>query len=318
MKSTRVIGGRLEMGSSPIPICNENQVLIKICAAGVNRADLFQREGKYPPPEGASDVLGLEVSGVIHKIGAKVVGFEIGDEVCALLEGGGYAEYAAVNAGQVLSVPKIIRLQDAAALPEAIFTVWYNLFMCSDAKKGDRVLIHGGASGIGVMAIQIANAFGIKVFTTAGSDEKCQFLEKLGAYKAVNYKKYDFVEILGKNSVDIVLDIVGGDYFQKNLSVLDVGGRIVCLSFLGGAKSEVNFAPIVFKDLQIMGSTLRNKSAEIKAQICSKVQENILPLIESGQVKPIIHQFLSINDAQAAHEIMQSNANIGKLVLVVS
>ncbi len=310
--------GEFDIITLPLPSPGSGKVLIQVMAAGVNRADLLQKKGKYPPPPGASDILGMEVSGKIAAIGSNVVGFSIGDDVCALLEGGGYAEYAVVSATQALPIPKGFDYIKAAAIPEVAFTVWNNLFDIARLKKGEKLLVHGGASGIGVMAIQMAKAFGIECYATAGSDDKCKFIEKLGAM-AINYKTEYFVQKIkaatASYGVDVVLDIVGGEYFQKNLDVMAYHGRLVCISFLGGARAEVNFAPMLLKNLSIMGTTLRNKTTQEKADIAVKLKNNIWPLLENGSILPVIHRVVALEEVEKAHQIMQSNENIGKIIL---
>lgn len=304
--------GELSVVTLPLLHPAPHEVLIKVHAAGLNRADLLQRKGKYPPPDGASDILGMEVAGKIAALGSAVTGFAIGDNVCALLEGGGYAQYALAAATQTLPIPQGLDYVQAASIPEAAFTVWSNLFDIANLKTTETLLIHGGASGIGVMAIQIAAAFGIKCYATAGSDKKCTFLEQLGAI-AINYNKQNFSETI--NDIDVIIDIVGGSYFQKNLNILNKYGRLICLSFLGGAKAEVNFTPMLVKNLQITGTTLRNKSKEEKASICLKLKENIWPLLENGTIKPIIDSVFNIDDVEKAHQYMQDNKNTGKIIL---
>lgn len=310
---------RLYKGERSLPDLLPHEVLIKTCAAGLNRADIFQKNGLYPPPPGASDVLGLEVSGIIEKIGSEVQGFSIGDKACALLEGGGYAEYAVATASQVLPIPHNLNFIEAAALPEALFTVYSNLFHVAKIQEDETLLIHGGASGIGTFAIQIAKAFGIKSYTTAGTDEKCSFLDRLGASCSINYKDADFVdkiqEITDGKGVDCILDMVGGGYFNRNLRSLAYGGRLVCISFLEGAKVEANLAPMLFKNLSIFGTTLRGKTIEQKAAIARDLKDNIWKLLANGQVRPIIHASFNIEDVEKAHKLMESGAHIGKIIL---
>jgi NADPH2:quinone reductase len=321
MKTVEIVGrgdhAALEIGKREIPNPKSGEVLIKVFAAGVNRADILQRKGKYPAPEGASDILGLEVAGEITKIGEDVSGWKVGDKVCALLEGGGYADYALAHYTQVLPIPANLDYIQAAALPEACFTVWSNLFFHAKMRAGESLLVHGGTSGIGIMAVRTAQAFGIKCFATAGSDEKCNFLRDLGVDLAINYKTQDFVDMIAEQTggVDVVLDMVGGDYFQKNLSVLAYGGRLVCISFLQGAKAEVNFTPILIKNLTIMGTTLRNKQQKFKADIAIDLKNKVWPFIENGSIKPVIDSVLSLEDANKAHDLMQSSQHIGKIVL---
>lgn len=310
---------RLVKGQRPVPDILANEVLIKTHAAGINRADIFQRNGLYAPPPGASDILGLEVSGTIEKVGTGVKNFFIGEKVCALLEGGGYAEYVKVNAAQVLPIPKNLNFIEAASLPEALFTAYSNIFHHGQMQPGESLLIHGGASGVGVFAVQIAKAFGIKCFTTAGTDEKCQFLEKLGAECAINYKNADFVEVIkektGGAGVDCVIDMVGGSYFNRNLRCLAQNGRLISIAFLEGAKVEANLAPMLFKNITVMGTTLRNKPLDKKAIIAYELKNNIWKLIENGSIKPIIHASFSMDEAEKAHALMESGKHTGKIIL---
>jgi NADPH2:quinone reductase len=321
MKVIEVVGrgdnSALEIAKREIPVPKSGEVLIKVHAAGVNRADILQKKGKYPAPQGASDILGLEISGEIKELGSSVTGWKVGDKVCALLEGGGYAEYAVAHSTQILPIPSNLDYIQAASLPEACFTVWSNLFFHAKMLAGETLLVHGGTSGIGVMAVQIAKAFGIKCFATAGTDEKCQFLRELGVDFAINYKTEDFVEKIDEGKVDVVLDMVGGDYFQRNFNVLSYGGRLVCISFLQGAKAEINFTPLLVKNLTIMGTTLRNKPQEFKAEIAKELREKLWPLIENGTVKPVIDSVFLLEQAEQAHELMQSSQHMGKIVLKI-
>jgi putative PIG3 family NAD(P)H quinone oxidoreductase len=320
MKAIEVVAAgdqaRLVLAECEMPATAPHEVLIKVMAAGVNRADILQKKGKYKPPSGASAILGLEVAGEVVETCYQSSGFKVGDRVCALLEGGGYAEYVSVNAGQVLPIPAGLDSVQAASLPEAVFTVWSNLFDHADMKAGQSLLVHGGTSGIGVMAVQMAKAFGIRCFATAGSDKKCEFLRQLGVEKAINYKTQDFVTEVG--SVDVVLDMVGGDYFPRNIKVLAQGGKLLSIAFLGGAKAEVNFAEVLFKNLTIMGTTLRSKTQEQKAQMAENIRKHVWPLIESGQIKPVVDSVFALEDAEKAHELMESSGHIGKIVLNVA
>ncbi len=311
--------GHLVRCVRPIPQLLPHEVLIKTYAAGVNRADIFQKNGLYPPPPGTSDILGLEISGIIEKIGTAVTNFKIGDRVCALLEGGGYAEYAAAPASQTLPLPSNFDFISGAALPEAFFTVYSNLFHHANMKKGESLLIHGGTSGIGIVTIQMAKEYGIICYTTAGSDKKCDFLQELGANYAVNYKTTDFVNtILDKTNnagVNCVIDMVGGEYFSRNLKLLASGGKLICIAFLTGAKVNVNIAPILFKNLTIMGTTLRSKTLAQKAHIASDLKKHIWPLLENGKIKPIIDSVFTVDDVENAHKLMESSQHIGKIIL---
>jgi len=310
---------QLVKGSRPLPNPLPHELLIKTCAAGINRADIFQRNGLYPPPKGASDILGLEVSGIIEKIGERVTNFKVGDKVCALLEGGGYAEYAVAPASQTLKVPANYDFIEAAALPEALFTVYSNIFYHAKMQKGESLLIHGGASGIGTFFVQIAREFGIKSYATAGSDEKCRFVEGIGASAAINYKNTDFVdavrELTAGEGVGCIIDIVGGDYFNRNLKTLSQNGRLICLSFLQGSKVEANLAPLLFKNLAIMGTTLRSKAIQQKAEIAKDLKKNIWPLLEGGKIKPVISKVFDFQNVADAHKLMESGQHVGKIIL---
>jgi putative PIG3 family NAD(P)H quinone oxidoreductase len=304
----------------PRPSVGPDDLLIKVSAAGVNRPDLMQRQGRYPPPPGASDIPGLEVAGTIDEVGSGVSGWQIGDRVCALVSGGGYAEYCAAPAPQCLPVPRGMELMQAAAVPETTFTVWTNVFERGRLKKGESILVHGGSSGIGTTAIQLACAFGARVFATAGSAEKCLACERLGAERAINYKEADFVtavrDATGDRGVDVILDIVGADYLQRNLDSLAMEGRLVHIGQLGGAKGQINLTPVLRNRLTITGSTLRARSVAEKGAIARAVHEHVWPLFESGAVHVPVHQTFPLRDAAAAHRVMESSIHIGKLVLV--
>ncbi len=302
-----------------VPTPTEDEVLIKVSYAGVNRPDVIQRKGLYPPPPGESDIPGLEVSGTIVKLGAQVTEYVLGDQVIALVGGGGYAEYCTAPVGQCLPVPKGLSLEQAAALPETYFTVWSNIFDRCELKSGETILIHGGTSGIGTTAIQLAKAFGAKVITTAGSDDKCQACRDLGADLAINYKVQDFVEeskkFTEKKGVDVVLDMVGGDYIQRDISCLGTDGRLCFIAFLSGSQADVNFMPVMLKRLKITGSTLRARSKTFKAQISKNLKEKVWPLIEDGKLGPLIYKTLPLDEAADAHKLMESSKHIGKIVL---
>lgn len=309
----------LKPASRPVPPPADNQVLIKIAAAGINRPDVFQRMGFYPPPPGVTDIPGLEVSGTIIATGALVEDWSIGDKVCALLSGGGYAEYAIAESSLCLPAPPNLSLTDAAALPETCFTVWHNLFERAELKAGEWLLVHGGSSGIGTTAIQMATALGVNVITTAGSDEKCAACEELGAVKAVNYKRDDFVEVcktLTKGGVNVVLDMVGGDYVQKNISVCAPKARIVNIAFLQGSNVQIDLLPLMLKQLVLTGSTLRAQPLENKARIAAGVESQVWPLIAEGKFKPIVHSRFPLRQASEGHALMESSQHIGKIVLV--
>src|SRR5262245_45380567 len=305
----------------PMPAVGPDDVLIRVAAAGLNRPDLMQREGKYAPPPGASDIPGLEVAGTVHAVGENVSAWQVGDWVCALVSGCGYAEYCAAPAGQCLPVPEGTDFISAAALPETTFTVWTNVFERGRLARGESLLVHGGSSGIGTTAIQIARARGARVFATAGSADKCAACEHLGAERAINYRGEDFVavvrELTGGRGADVVLDMVGGDYFARNIDVLAVEGRLVEIATLQGVKAELNIQTIMQRRLTITGSTLRARPIADKGAIARAVHEQVWPLIEAGAVKPVVHATFPLRAAAEAHRVMESSAHIGKLVLVV-
>ena len=301
-----------------IPKPNRNEVLIKISFAGVNRPDVLQRAGSYMPPPGASDLPGLEASGTIFAIGQNVTDWAIGDEVCALLPGGGYAEYAVTQASHCLPVPKGMGLEQAAALPETFFTVWSNVFQRGKLKPHEKFLVHGGSSGIGTTAIQLANVFGSEVYATAGTEAKCLVCEELGAKRAINYKKEDFLDVMKSlGGVNLILDMVGGVYIEKNIKALVDDGRLVQIAFLQGAKAELNFAQIMTRRLTITGSTLRPQSDLSKAQIASELFRNVWPLLSNGRLKPVINSVFELEDVTSAHLLMESSQHIGKILLKV-
>jgi putative PIG3 family NAD(P)H quinone oxidoreductase len=304
--------------SRPRPEPGPGEVLLRVHAAGVNRPDLMQRKGLYPPPPGASDLPGLEVAGVVVEIGAGVAAPRLGDAVCALTTGGGYAEYCLAAAPLCLPIPKGLDMVQAASLPETFFTVWSNVFDRARLRAGESLLVHGGSSGIGVAAIQLARAFGAQVFATAGSEEKCRFCEGLGAF-AINYRTQDFVEAIAGETqgrgVDAILDMVGGDYLQRNLSCLAPDGRLALIALQGGAKTEINLAPLLFKRLALTGATLRPRSLADKTAIALALKEQAWPLLESGNVKPIVHATFPLAEAAAAHALMESGRHKGKIVL---
>jgi NADPH2:quinone reductase len=305
----------------PTPALRSGEVLIKVAGAGVNRPDLMQRLGKYPPPPGASDIPGLEVAGTVEAIGTEVASLKRGDRVCALVAGGGYAEYCVAPAPQCLPVPRGISFIEAAAIPETFFTVWTNVFERGRLKNGESLLVHGGSSGIGTTAIQLAHAFGARVFATAGSADKCAACERIGAERAINYRELDFVaairESTGGKGVDVILDMVGGDYFPRNIDVLNMEGRLVQIATLRGSKAEIVLPAIMQRRLTITGSTLRARSVEEKGAIASALREHVWPLVESGQVKPLVYRTFPLRDAAAAHRLMESGEHIGKVVLTV-
>ncbi len=310
----------LKPGRRPVPAPGAGEVLIEVAAAGVNRPDVLQRQGGYAPPPGASDIPGLEVAGKIVAVGDGAGAWKVGDSVCALVAGGGYAEYCAAPAPQCLPVPGKLDLIHAAALPETFFTVWTNVFDRGRLQRGETFLVHGGSSGIGTTAIQLAHAFGARVIATAGSDEKCEACRKLGADIAVNYRTEDFaakvMEATEGKGADVILDMVGGDYIPKNLSCLAMDGRLVQIAFLKGSKAEINLAPIMMKRQTLTGSTLRPRSVAQKGEIAQSLREKVWPLLESGKIAPVIHKTFPLAQAADAHRLMESSAHVGKIVLV--
>ncbi|QEE47968.1 NAD(P)H-quinone oxidoreductase [Rhizobium sp. WL3] len=313
----------MRLVEGPLPVPRLGEVLVKVEAAGVNRPDVAQRQGAYPPPKDASPILGLEIAGEIVALGEGVTDFEIGDRICALANGGGYAEYCTVPATQALPFPKGYDAVKAAALPETFFTVWANLFQMAGLTEGETVLIHGGSSGIGTTAIQLAKAFGAKVYTTAGSAEKCAACMDLGAVRAINYKAEDFVEIVKEETqgrgVDVVLDMIGAAYFDRNLQALAKDGCLSIIAFLGGSTVEkANLAPIMVKRLTVTGSTMRPRTAEEKRAIRDDLMTQVWPRLERGEVAPVIHAVLPFDEVVEAHRLMESSEHIGKIVLRVS
>ncbi|MEL6978759.1 MAG: NAD(P)H-quinone oxidoreductase [Pseudomonadota bacterium] len=311
----------LQLATRPTPFPAPDEILIKTAFIGVNRPDALQRAGLYPPPKGASDLPGLEASGVVIDKGAEVTRWKVGDTVCALTNGGAYAEYVAVHQDHALAPPEGLDLAEAAALPETIFTVWSNVFERAGLKEGESFLVHGGSSGIGTTAIQLAAAFGARVFATAGSTEKCAACETLGAEIAVNYHEADFVDVLKeatqKRGVDVILDMVGGDYLPRNARLAAEDGRIVNIAFLRGPSAEFNFALMMLKRLTLSGSTLRPRSVAYKAALARTVEETVWPLIAEGRFKPVMDQRFALADASKAHARMESGAHIGKIILEV-
>jgi putative PIG3 family NAD(P)H quinone oxidoreductase len=304
----------------PVPKPAAGEILVKVAAAGVNRPDVLQRLGFYNPPPGASDLPGLELAGQVAALGPEVRGWKIGDAVTALVAGGGYAQYAIVPAPQCLPVPKGLSLIEAAAIPETFFTVWTNVFERGRLARGETFLVHGGASGIGTTAVQLAHARGARVFATAGSDAKCRAVEALGAERCVNYRAADFVEILikatGGRGVDVILDMVGGDYTARNVALLAMEGRLVQIAFLKSPEVALNFEPIMRKRLTLTGSTLRPRSVEQKGAIAAALKREVWPLLDAGTVKPVIFKTFPLADAAAAHRLMESDTHTGKIVLV--
>ena len=312
----------LKVAERPAPVPGPGEVLIKVVAAGVNRPDVIQRYGKYPPPPGASDIPGLEVAGHIAAKGEGVVQWQEGDAVCALVSGGGYAEYCVAPQSQCLRLPSRLTLVEAAGVPETFFTVWTNVFERGNLRPGEIMLVHGGTSGIGTTAIQLGVAFGARVFATAGSDVKVQACQALGAELAVNYRTTDWVTAFRQattdRGVDLVLDIVGGDYVSRNLEVLGTEGRLVQIAFLKSSKVEIDLMPVMRRRLTITGSTLRPRSAEDKGVIAGQLAEKVWPLFEAGTIKPVIHAEFPLDRAADAHRMMEEGQHIGKIVLTVS
>lgn len=305
-------------GRPPQP--KNGEILVRVAAAGINRPDVLQRKGDYPPPPDASPILGLEIAGEVVALGDDVTGYALGDRVCALANGGGYAQYCAVPAGQALPFPKGFDAVQAAALPETFFTVWANLFMMAGLKPGESVLIHGGTSGIGTTAIQLASAFGARVFTTAGTAEKCAACLDLGASRAINYRSEDFCAVIaeetGRAGVDVILDMIGAAYFERNLKSLARDGRLSIIAFLGGTFAEkVSLAPILQKRLHLMGSAMRPRTAAEKQEIRDALLENAWPLLEEGRIAPVIHAVMPFGEAAAGHRMMEHGDHIGKIML---
>ena len=311
---------RLVLQEIPQPLPGRNEILIRNAASGINRADLMQAEGQYPPPPGAPATLGMEVSGTVAALGEGVDGLKLGDPVCALMAGGGYAEYALAPVECILPIPDGVALADAAALPEVFFTVWTNLMDSARLQPGEKVLTHGGSSGIGSAAIQLLAALGHEVFTTVGNADKAKACMALGAAHAINYREEDFVAVIrdktGSEGVDVILDMVGGDYIQRNISAAAVRGRIVNIAYQKGATAEVNFGPLLRKRLTLLATTLRGRSNAEKGAIRDAVLKTVWPLIGSGRIKPVVDSRFSLGEAQKAHETMRNSAHIGKILLV--
>ena len=306
----------LHLAERPVPVPGPGQVVLKVAYAGVNRPDALQRAGLYNPPAGASDLPGLEASGTIAACGAGVLGLQQGQQVCALLPGGGYAEYAVTQAAHCLPVPNGFDLKQAACLPETFFTVWSNVFQRGGLKAGERFLLHGGSSGIGTTAIQLARAFGARVFTTAGSDAKCRACLDLGAERAVNYRETDFVPIMqGEGGADVILDMVGGDYIARNLDALADDGRLVQIAFLQGPEISLNFTQVMTRRLTLTGSTLRPQSDVAKARIAAGLLSQVWPLLSAGRIAPVIDSCFDLDQAAQAHARMETSTHIGKIVL---
>ena len=310
----------LRIGSRPVPVPGSGEVLIRVAAAGVNRADTMQRKGNYPPPPGASDVLGLEVSGTVAAVGQGVADLAVGDQVCALLTGGGYAEYCLAPAPQCLPIPAGVSLIEAAALPEAYATVWTNVIDRGRLEAGESLLVHGGSSGIGTVAIQLARLFGARVFATAGTPAKCAACVELGAERAIDYRAEDFAAVLaeatGGRGVDLILDMVGGAYLERNLASLATEGRLVIIALMEGAQAELDLARLMSRRLTVTGATLRARSIAQKAEIMTALRARVWPRFASDELRPIVHGTYPLADAAEAHRVMESSVHTGKLLLV--
>jgi NADPH2:quinone reductase len=315
-------GGPEVLGSQtrPMPVPARREILVKVGAAGVNRPDVLQRKGGYPPPKGASDIPGLEIAGEVVGLGEGVTRYRLGDQICALVPGGGYAEYCTVHETTALPVPSGLSMTEAAGIPETFFTVWTNVFERGALQPSETLLVHGGTSGIGTTAIMLAKAFGSKVIVTAGSDEKCAASLKIGADRAINYRTEDFVAetlaFTGEAGANVILDMVGGSYIQKNYAAAARDGRIVQIAFQGGSKIEVDFVPLMMKRLTHTGSTLRPRSLEEKASIAQELESRVWPLLAKGQCKPLIHATFPLRDAAGAHRMLESGAHTGKIILI--
>ncbi len=312
---------QLRLVSRPVPTPGEGEVLIRVIAAGVNRPDVVQRQGFYAPPPGASDIPGLEASGEIVALGPKVTGVAVGERVTALLSGGGYAGYAVAPAALCLPIPGELSMVEAAALPETVFTVWSNVFERAGCRAGERLLVHGGTSGIGTIAIQLAAALGVRVFATAGTPEKARACEALGAVRGIDYRAEDFVAIIERETdgagVDVILDMVAGPYVTRNMAAAAMFGRIVCIAVLGGAKAQIDVALLMRKRLTLCGSMLRSSPVASKAAIADAVRHTVWPLVAAGKVRPVIHATFSLAHASAAHELMEGSTHIGKIMLTL-
>lgn len=309
----------LRVAEAPRPDPGSGEVLIRVHAAGVNRADVMQRQGKYPPPPSATQIPGLEVAGIVENVGSGVESLRAGERVCALLTGGGYAEYTVADAGSCLALPDNISMEQGAGIPETFFTVWSNVFDRAHLRAGETLLVHGGASGIGTTAIQLGKAFGAKVFVTAGSDDKCAACRELGADLAINYRSTDFVEACKEatdgRGVDVILDMVAGDYLVRNIEAAATDGRIVIIAGLHGYRADVNFLPVMLKRLTITGSGLRGRSPEFKAAVAAALKENVWPLLKSGALSPVIYRTLPAREAAQAHRMMEAGEHTGKIIL---
>jgi NADPH:quinone reductase len=312
---------QLKPATRPLPSPGDGEVLVRVEAAGVNRPDIMQRQGRYPPPPGASDLPGMEIAGEIVALGSEVSGVALGDKICSLLPGGGYAQYAIAAAPLCMPIPQGLNMVEAAAIPETYLTVWTNLFERGGCKPGDIVLIHGGTSGIGTTAIQLANAWGAKVYATAGSEKKARACEHFGAVRGIDYRSEDFVEVIRAQTkgygVDITLDMVAGSYVQRNLDIAALEGRVVTIALQGGVRAEINMLAVLSKRLTLTGSTLRARTVVQKAAVADAVRRNVWPLLAAGRVRPIIYATFPLAEAREAHRLMETSNHIGKIVLTV-
>lgn len=308
----------LAVGNRPVPQPKPGEVLVKVTAAGVNGPDIVQRKGLYPPPKGASDLLGLEISGIVAAVGSDVTEWSLGDEVCALTNGGGYAEYCTVLAPHCISIPKRLSMVEAAGIPESFFTIWSNVFMGAGLKAGETFLVHGGAGGLGTTSIQLAKAFGARVFATDSPSARCEACKKIGADRVIDYREEDFVEVVRNEAkgANVILDIVGGDYIERNIKAAAQDGRILQLAFNTGSKVEINLMPIMLKRLIYTGSTLRSRPDSFKAEIARQLKEKVWPKIETGEVKPRIDKTFPLGKAADAHRLMESAGHVGKIILI--
>ncbi|WP_353124634.1 NAD(P)H-quinone oxidoreductase [Parapedobacter pyrenivorans] len=308
----------LTLQQRPIPTLKSNEVLIRVHAAGINRPDIFQRKGKYPAPNGVvQDIPGLEVAGIVVGCGEQVTRWAPGDRICALLAGGGYAEYVAVDASHCLPIPDNLDFVEAACLPETAFTVWHNVFQRGELKRGETLLVHGGSGGIGTTAIQLAKAMGAQVYATAGSREKCKFCERLGAVACLNYQEENFAHRLAGKQIDVILDSIGAPYFEQHIALLANEGRLVFINAVGGRLAELDMMALMQRRLTLTGSTLRGRSAAFKGDLCGDVEHYVWPLVKKGALRPVIHEVFPLAQASLAHERMESGNFIGKLVLAV-
>lgn len=308
----------LQIQERTLPTVLKDEVLVRVKAAGVNRPDVFQREGNYPAPKGApADIPGLEIAGIVEAVGEDVTQWHIGNQVCALVSGGGYAEYVAVPSGHCLPIPSNLNFIEAASLPETVFTVWSNVFQRGNLKSQENLLVHGGTSGIGITAIQLAKAFGSKVFTTAGTYDKCKACLDLGADISINYKENDFENLLADQEINVILDMIGGDYFEKNLNILSPEGKLIYINAMQGNAVKLNIMKMMQKRATITGSTLRSRDKEFKTKLTKAIHQNVWPLIIEGKFKPIVYATFPLEDSAQAHQLMENGTHIGKIVLTL-